>query len=126
MHAQDLRADGMERAKPRHGLLGPGERADAHPHLPRRLVGERHRQDLVGASAAGGDEMRDPRGKDTRLADAGAGQNENRPVERFDRAPLLFVQAVEIRIGLLAAHERPRVGSVLRRRRRDGGRPGWF
>ena len=79
MHAQDLRADRMERAEPRHALLGPGQRADAHPHLARRLVGEGHRQDLMSASAAGGDQMRDPGGQDARLADAGAGENEDGP-----------------------------------------------
>ena len=126
MHAQDLGADRMERAEPRHALFGPGEGGDAHPHLPRRLVGEGHRQDFVGASAAGGDEMRDPGGQDARLADARPGENENRPVERLDRAPLLLVQAVEVRIVLRATNERSRVGSVARRRRRDGGRPGWF
>ena len=109
VHAQDLRADRMERAEPWHSLLGPGERADAYPHLPRRLVGESHRQDLIGAGAAGGDEMRDPGGKDARLADARAGENENGTVERFDRAQLLFIQSIEIgRMSrLTAAHEQP-------------------
>ena len=100
MPAQDLGADRMERAEPGHALLGPGQRADAHAHLARRLVGEGDRQDLMRASAAGGDEMRDAGGQDARLADAGAGENQDRPVQRLDRAPLLFVQAVEIgRIG---------------------------
>ncbi len=109
VHAQNLRADRMERAEPRHSLLGPGERADAHPHLPRRLVGESHRQDLIGPGAAGGDEMRDSSGKDARLADACAGENENGAVQRFDRALLLLVQSVEIgRMSrLMAAHEQP-------------------
>ena len=40
--------------------------------------------------------MGDPGGEDARLADAGAGENEDRPVQRLDRAPLLFVQSIEI------------------------------
>ena len=96
MHAQDLGADRMESAEPRHGLLGPGERANAYPHLSRRLVGESHRQDLVSASAASGDQVRNARGQDAGFADACPGENENRPLQRFDRAPLLFVQSVEI------------------------------
>ena len=47
-----------------------GERADALPHLPRRLVGECHGQNFMGAGASGGDEMRDPGGEHPRLADA--------------------------------------------------------
>ena len=96
VHAQDLRADRMEGAEPRHGLLGPGERADALAHLPRRLVGERHRQNLIGASAARGDEVGDSGGQHAGFADACAGENEDRPVQRLDRALLLLVQAVEI------------------------------
>ena len=115
MHAQDLRADRMEGAEPRHGLLGPGESGDAHAHLARRLVGEGHRQDLIGASAAGGDEMRDPGGQHARLADAGAGENEHRPVQRLDRALLLVIQSIEIRrIGVRATDKRPRASSVGR------------
>ena len=53
--------------------------------------------------------MRDSSGKDARLADACAGENENGAVQRFDRALLLLVQSVEIgRMSrLMAAHEQP-------------------
>ena len=49
-----------------------------------------------GRGAAGRDEMGDARGQNARLADAGAGEHQHRPVERFDRAALLLVQALEI------------------------------
>ena len=96
VHAQDLDADRMERAEPRHALVRAGE--DAHPlaHLARRLVGEGDGQDLVGPRPAGGDQMGDAGRQHPCLADARAGENEHRPVERLDRGELLGVQPLEI------------------------------
>ena len=96
VHAQNLGADRVERAEPRHRLLRTGEDSNPLAHLPRGLVGEGHRQDLMGAGAAGRNDVRDSGGQDARLAHAGAGENENRPVQRLDRPALLFVQPLEV------------------------------
>ena len=94
--AQDLGADRMERAHPGHALDDAGQEADALAHFARRLVGEGHRQNLVRPGAARSDEMGDARGQDAGLADPGSGEHEHRPVERFDRVALFFVQALEV------------------------------
>ena len=96
MHAQDLGADRMERAEPRHRLLRAREDGDPLAHLPRGLVGEGHRQDFVSARPAGRNNVRNAGGEDTRLAHARAGENEDRPVQRLDRLPLLLVQPLKI------------------------------
>ena len=63
--------------------------ADALAHLARRLVGEGDGEDLVRAGAAGREDVGDAGGQDARLAGAGAGEHQHRPVERLDRLPLL-------------------------------------
>ena len=95
--AQDLDADGVEGAEPRHALDGAADEiADALLHLARRLVGEGDGEDLPGEGAARGEDVGDARRQHARLAGAGAGQNQHRAVERFDRRTLLRVEAVEI------------------------------
>ena len=95
--AQDLHADRMEGAEPRHALDHLADhRADAALHLARRLVGEGDRQDLARPRAAGGEDVRDARGQHARLAGAGAGQHQHRPVQRLDRLPLLGIEVGEI------------------------------
>ena len=96
VHAQDLGADRMERAEPRHALMRAGEHAHPLAHLARRLVGEGDRQDLVRPRAAGGDQMGDAGGQHAGLADAGAGEHQHRPVERLDGCALFRVQPLEI------------------------------
>ncbi len=96
MHAQDLGADRVEGAEPRHRLLRTREDGDPLAHLAGGLVGEGHRQDFMRAGAAGRNDMRNSGGEDARLAHAGAGENENRPVQRFHRPPLLVVQPLEV------------------------------
>ena len=54
------------------------------------------REDLVRPRAPRGDEMGDARGQHPRLADAGAGQHQHRPIQRLDRAALLRIEAGEI------------------------------
>ena len=46
--------------------------------------------------AAGRQDMGDARGQHARLAGAGAGQHQHRPVERLDRRALLGIEPVEI------------------------------
>ncbi len=95
--AQDLHADRMEGAEPRHALDHLADhQADAALHLARRLVGEGDRQDLVRPRPPGRQDVRDARGQHARLAGAGAGQHQHRPVQRLDRQPLLRIEVGEI------------------------------
>ena len=96
--AQDLHADRMERAEPRHALDHTADDvADAGFHLARRLVGEGDGQNLAGPGAAGGEDMGDAHGEHAGLAGAGAGQHQHRAVERLDREPLLRIEPGQIR-----------------------------
>ncbi len=105
--AQDAAADGVEGAEPRHAFHGLADHlADAQLHLPRRLVGEGHRQDFLRPGAAGGQDMRDARGQHARLAGAGAGQHQHRPLQRLHRLALLGVEAFEIWRGECRARTR--------------------
>ena len=114
MHAQDLGADRMEGAEPRHRLFGAGERRHPLTHLAGGLVGERDRQNFVRASPPRGDQICDARGQDAGLADARAGENENRPVQRLDGPALLFVQPFEEgrMDGVRASRRRPLVSGL--------------
>ena len=96
VHAQDLDADRMERAEPGHALRRAGEHGDALAHLARGLVGERHRENFVRASASGRDQMGDAGGQHAGLADPRARENKDRTVKRLDGAPLLVVEPREI------------------------------
>ena len=95
--AQDLGADRMERAEPRHAFdHAADEFAGAVDHLARGLVGERHRQDLAGPGFARGEEMGEAGGQHARLAGAGAGQHQDGAVEREHRFALLGIEAAQI------------------------------
>jgi len=101
--AQDLDADRVEGAEPRHALDGaPDEHADALLHLARRLVGEGDGQDLARIGAVGREDMGDAGGQHARLAGAGAGQHQHGTVERLDRLALFRIEAGEI-VGNAAA-----------------------
>ena len=107
--AQDLRADRVEGAEPLHALDDAADQvADAVLHLARRLVGEGDGEDLPRPRPAGGEKMGDARGQHPRLAGAGAGQHQHRPVQRLDRQPLLGVELVEIGLRAAAHAQRPR------------------
>ena len=91
--AQDLHADRVEGAHPRHALDRLADHgADAVLHLARRLVGEGDGEDLGGVRAAEHQDVGDARGQDAGLAGAGAGQHQNGAVERLDRGALLRVE----------------------------------
>ena len=97
MAAQELDADRVERAKPRHALDGAADqKRHALLHLAGRLVGEGDGEDLAGIGAAGGENMSDARGQHPGLAGAGAGQHQNRTVEAFDGVALFRVQAGQV------------------------------
>ena len=71
------------------------QRLDALAHLPRRLVGEGHREHLVRLGVAVADEVRDAVGDDARLAGARAGQDQQRPVAMQHRFALFGIQLGE-------------------------------
>ena len=97
VEAQDASADRVEGAEPRHAFDGLAEHlAEPQLHLARRLVGEGHRQDFVRPRPALAQDVGDARGQHAGLAGAGAGQHQNRPVQRLDRIALLGIEAVEI------------------------------
>ena len=98
MAAQELDADRVEGAEPRHALdiAFADQHADALLHLARGLVGEGDGEDLRGVGEAGGEDMGDAGGQDARLAGAGAGEHQNRPFGGLDGEALLGVQALQI------------------------------
>ena len=64
-------------------------------------VRERDREDPPRRDALDADEVRDPVGEDPRLARAGAGQDQQRPLGRRDRAGLLGVEGADDLLGSL-------------------------
>ena len=97
MTAQELDADRVEGAKPGHALGGLAEHAThAFLHFAGGLVGEGHREDLVGARPVGGQQMHDTGGQRLGLASARARQHQHRAVQRFHRLALGRVEALHI------------------------------
>ena len=95
VEAQDAAADRVEGAEPRHALHGLAEHlAEPQLHLARGLVGEGHRQDFLRARPALAQDVGDPRGQHAGLAGAGAGQHQNRSVQRLDRFALFRIEPV--------------------------------
>ena len=72
---------------------GADEAGDPPAHLPRRLVGERHRQDLPGQRAAF-QEMGNPADDDAGLPRPRSRQDEQRPFSMKHRAALLGIEAL--------------------------------
>jgi hypothetical protein len=71
------------------------QQLDALAHLGRGLVGERDRKDLVLPRAPAVDEVREPVREDARLARAGSGEDQERPVAVRHSRALGRVQPVE-------------------------------
>ena len=95
--AQDLDADRVEGAEPRHPLDRLAQKLrDPRLHLARGLVGEGHGEDAAGGGPALGQKMCDAGGQRAGLAGAGAGEQQDRAVQRLDRGALRGVQPVEI------------------------------
>ena len=95
-HAAAGRVEGEDPDRPR--------RLPEHPleplaHLPRRLVRERDREDLVRLHAARADEVRDAVREDARLPRAGAGDDEERALGREHGLALGLVQVGEVALG---------------------------
>ena len=99
---QQLDADRMEGAEPRHPLDdAAGPAPTRHPpqpllHLARRLVGEGHGKDLVRPCLSGRHQVGDSRSQRPRLAGSRPREHQHGPVERLDRLQLRGVQPVEI------------------------------
>ena len=66
---------------------------DSAAHLPRRLVGERHRQDFAGLGPSLLDQPGDPVGQHPCLATAGAGKDQQRPVLCGDGGALRRIES---------------------------------
>jgi hypothetical protein len=66
----------------------PDEHLDPLAHLLRRLVGERDREDLVGARLLGAHQVGDAVREHARLARAGAGEDQQRPLAVHDGVAL--------------------------------------
>ena len=79
--AQHAAAGGVEGEDPGRARLPAEHPLEPLAHLPRRLVRERDREDLVRLDAVGADQVRDPVGEHARLARAGAGDDEQRPLD---------------------------------------------
>jgi hypothetical protein len=92
---QQPRTQGVERREPHPARLVANERLDPLAHLLRRLVGERDREHLVRLRVAVADEVGDAIRDDARLARAGAGKDEQRPITMQHRFALFRVQFVE-------------------------------
>ena len=76
--AEHAGAGGVERHHPHGPRRAADQQLDALAHLLRGLVGERDREDLVGARLLGAHQVRDPVCEHARLARAGARQDEQR------------------------------------------------
>src|SRR5688572_22473247 len=85
----------MKGGEPGPAGIGSDQSLDPLPHLLRRLVGERHRQDLVGPGVPAPDEIGDPIGNDARFARASACENEQRPVAVQHGVALFRIQLLE-------------------------------
>ena len=125
MAAQQLDADRVEGAEPRHALDRlADEQADALLHLARGLVGEGDGEDLAGIGEAEAEDMGDAGGEHARLAGAGAGEHQDRPFRGLDGEALLGVEALQIVRRLVVALPRGHGarGDARRRGRRGGAR----
>ena len=97
MAAQDLDRNAVKCAEPRHPLDRVAQQpANAVAHLARGLVGEGHGKNLPRKGPARRDQMRDSRRQRPRLAGAGPGQHQHRPIQRLDRPALRVVQPLQI------------------------------
>ncbi len=118
---QQAGAERMKGPHPHAAVLG--EPLDPLPHLVRGLVGERQRQDLAGRDAVQ-QQVRDAVRDDPRLAAAGPGQNQQRPIDMRGRFTLRRRQRSQqvrrVGNGERAFHR----GQGTTRKRRIQGHPG--
>jgi hypothetical protein len=86
--AEQPRRERVEGADPKAGGVPVEQTADALLHLARCLVGECHREDPLRGDPVPVDEGRYPHGEHPRLAGAGAGQHQERPLDVLHRLSL--------------------------------------
>src|SRR6202007_1837010 len=89
-------AGGRKAHPPGGGGGGADEVLEPLPHLRRRLVRERDREDLRRLGADRGEQVRDPAGEDAGLPRAGAGDDEERALGGEDSLPLSRIQVLEV------------------------------
>ena len=94
--AEDAAAGGVEGQDPDRARDAAEHVLEPLAHLARRLVREGDREDLLRLDPVRVDQVRDPVREDARLAGAGAGDDEERPLGREDGLPLGGVQVGEI------------------------------
>ena len=108
LRREDSARIAREASKQRKGGGVEGRRAHAlhaeagqpRPQLARRLVGERHRDEVRRGERAARHLPGDPAGDRRRLARACSGKDADRPARRFDRGALLRVQPGEDSLGV--------------------------
>ncbi len=98
--AEDAGAHGVEGPQPHPADVGAEQLLHPAAHLPRRLVGEGYRQDLLGTHTAGGDDVGDAMGEHPGLATAGAREDQEGAVRGLHRLALGRVEGGEQRVGL--------------------------
>ncbi len=96
MAAQQSGGQRMEGAEPPALHRPVDEGGDAVLHLARRLVGEGDAEKFARPRPARHQDMRQARGQHPRLAGAGTGQHQHRPLGRLDRGALQFIERIEI------------------------------
>ncbi len=93
--AQDARAGGVEGHQPHAARRASEQPLDARAHLAGGLVGERDREDLTGLRAVAVDEVGEAVREHARLAAAGTGEDQERPLAVRDGLALGLVEALE-------------------------------
>jgi len=78
-----------------HDAVGqaPGHAGHPFAHLPGGLVGEGHRQDVLGRDAFVFQQMDDAGGDDLGLAGTGPGQDQQGAFGMVDRLPLRWIES---------------------------------
>ena len=94
--AQHPRGNRVERSDPEPFRGTTDHRRHTVAHFTRRLVGERHGQDLVRPGTARHQDMADPGREDACFTGAGPGQHQKRTVNRFDGLALGVVQTLKV------------------------------
>src|SRR5581483_4288223 len=102
--AQDAPAGGVEGEDPDRARRAAEEALEPRAHLARRLVRERDGEDLLGLHAARRDQVRDAMRQHPRLAGAGAGDDEQRPLRREHGFTLRRVEALQVAVGADDGH----------------------
>ena len=102
--AEDAAARGVEGQDPDRACDAAEHVLEPLAHLPRGLVRERDREDLLRLDADRVDQVRDAVREDARLPGARARDDEHRPFRVEDGLPLRGIEVGEIRLRRLHCH----------------------